>query len=180
MNKSYTQSPNLLNKDIQDSKSLLEKSHPKIIYAIKLTIILVEAAFILTLVLDAKASKDISKLQENVSALENKVKQKSAVETEIIKTINKTERYKEIKNSQVKIGENVGLVLNNIPKDILLENINFESGTSKITAQASSAVSLSLFISKLLEAGVSEISLTSANLITERNVFEVGLEISFK
>jgi hypothetical protein len=101
--------------------------------------------------------------------------------TEIEKVTGKIDKYQEVASSRVDVASYTGIILADLPSEVLLQSITYKDRTISIEFKAQSVLSFTKLISKYLkEDTVETIELRSASLDTSNNIFTIEAGVIFK
>lgn len=175
MNKELSQSPNLL--EPQKVRSFAAKNHLTVVTISKFIIIITEIFFLGLLMYSTKLDTDINRLQKQVAGYEAEIESKSEVEKEARDVIERTKLLKSIRVQRTRTGGKIDTVMTSIPQNIKLKKTKFDRDGFEIEIEAPTALDISKVITNFLSHNVvSEITLKSANLDSNNNVFKSEME----
>jgi len=173
-------SPNLLTPSAI-REPLAEKAYPKITTSSKVITILVQAIFLLSLVLNAKFDSDIAKLQNKIAVLENKIAEKKVDENKAARIIEKIEKYKSIKTGRAKISSEVETLEKNNTPGLEIMYASIKDKELEVLARAASPLSFVKLTTQYFESNqIEEVVLESAVFNKFGNNFALGFKAKFK
>src|SRR3989304_10545895 len=177
------QSPNLLSQNPSQSRinPIVEKHHLTFAAAAKLTIILVQAIFVVLLGFNATTISEVAKLETEVKALELQLNSKQASIELIENVIEKTEMLKVLKSERPALAARVGKALELVPPQVTVIQATIRPASMEIVVETASPVDAALVLNAYFTQGLAnQITLNSANLSTTTGKFLTNMEVEFK
>lgn len=174
-----TSTPNLLFE--APVNPVVEKHHLTVSTVAKVLVIAIQATFILLLGFNTKTVSDITKIENEVRALETQLTNKQNAITTIEETIEKTDRLRELQRTDVNLGQKLQTAIDNTPQRVLITETDITPTTFEMVIETSSPLDASFLMSSYINNNVAQqIVLKAASLSRATGKFLTTLEVTFK